>query len=210
MVKNFCMLQRKQNIGALLLFISSFGAQDIRAETYASYNYLVTTLPGVAFLLPSQIPSFCLIGEVCSNDAVWTQWDLPTLMVGEQVNIPTADLGSAFHLGSSLNGSYQVSLSPVYQFQSYTNLFDELTANIASRSSIFATTNDGMVTFDASAGNDYYLFIGGFARGGQSYQLQLTQVPLPPAFGMFGLGIIISFSRLYRLTHGTLKRIFSM
>lgn len=195
-MKKLHMLERKQYIGALLLLISSLGAQNIRAEIYASYNYLWTGgEPGLAFLLPSQIPNFCLIGEVCSNDAVWTQWDLPTLMVGEQIAIPTADLGSAFYLGNSLIGSYQVSLSPVYQFQSYINLLDELTANIANRSSIFATTNGGMVTFDANGGNDYYLFLGGFARGGQSYQLKLTQVPLPPAFGIFGLGMIISFSR---------------
>lgn len=194
-MKKLQIVQNKGFFGALLLFILSLGAQNIRAETYAMYIYDGPGgLSGEGFSLPNPIQNLCLIGEVCSNDADWTRWDLPTLLVGEQVTIRPA-----FYLGNSLNGSYKVSLNPVYQFQSYANLFDELTANVASRSSIFATTNGGMVTFDANGGNDYYLFLGGFARGGQSFQLQLTQIPLPPTFGLFGLGIVISVLRSSRL-----------
>ena len=186
----------KQSIGAVFLLLASLGSQDSYATGFENGDYgLIMTV--YAPPLPVQINFFqiplnfisCLVNEPCViPDAAWVGWQLPSLQVGQPVSISTSS-SAGFYLGNSLNGKFDVSLTPEVTGGG------ELFANIANRSSILSTTNAGLSTFGASSGNDYYLlFSGSIAGGGQTYHLQVSQVlpaaiPVPAAVWLFGSGL---------------------
>jgi hypothetical protein len=186
----------KQAIGAVFLLLASLGSQDSYATGFENGDYgLIMTAyappPPVQinfFQIPLNFIS-CLVNEPCViPDAAWVGWQLPSLQVGQPVSISTSST-AGFYLGNSLNGKFDVSLTPEVTGGG------ELFANIANRSSILSTTNAGLSTFGASSGNDYYLLFSGTMLGGQTYQLQVSQVlpaaiPVPAAVWLFGSGII--------------------
>jgi hypothetical protein len=148
-------------------------------------------------LLPITL-SVCLEDGTCSNyEGSWTEWQLPNLQIGQQVSLSgfSTDISHsvvsssnfAFSLGNSLTGKFSVSLTPFFQGSGPEH--DELTANIVDRTSYLATTHAGKATFEANSGGDYYLMLGGLIRNNQPYQLQVSQVPLPAAFWLFGTGL---------------------
>lgn len=157
--------------------------------------------PSIGILLPQGGFSFCSIDGSCQTfDASWVEWQLPPLQVGQESSISTTSSSFGFYLGNSLNGQIDVSLTPVFQTPDNTNFVDELTANIANRTAIFSKTHNGLTTFEAVSGTDYYLLLSGQVRGGTTYQLQLSQVPLPTAFYLFGSGLLLllNFGRNWR------------
>ncbi|MGR8930280.1 MAG: hypothetical protein ACU836_06535 [Gammaproteobacteria bacterium] len=148
--------------------------------------------PAGIYILWQQGFGFCLIGEPCVvPDGPWVDLQLPTLQIGEQTPISTASPSFGFYLGNSLKGQIDVSLTPVFQIPENQNFVDELTAKIADRTAFLTTTHDGQTNFNASNGEDYYLLLSGYVRGGTTYQLQLSEVPLPGAAYLFGAGLIL-------------------
>jgi hypothetical protein len=195
-MKSLSALHIKQVTRAAFLLLASFASLDSNASvtltnTYTPPNLLISLLfpiNGVA----------CLVGEPCvTPDGSWTEGQLPTLEVGQQASISASSPSFSFYLGNSLNGKFGVSLTPIPQISAYNYSANELTANIFNRTSILSTTNAGISTFEASSGTDYYLLLSGLVRGGQSYQLQVSQVPLPAAFWLLGsvLSIFFAFKR---------------
>ena len=188
----------KQSIGAAFLLLASIGSQESYASVaFTAYN--PPFLPGLDILLPQSGFVACLLGEPCViPDAPWVGWQLSNLQVGQEASLTTSG-PTAFYLGNSLNGKFDVSLTPA-AIQSL-NGTNELFANIANRSSILSTTNAGLATFEASSGNDYYLLLSGTILGGQTYHLQVSQVlpaaiPVPAAVWLFTSGLgLLSFAR---------------
>ena len=181
----------KQTIRAIFILLVGIGGQEAYASEIASV-FIETIIPvssSIIVLLPNTNLPVCPLGETCSTDGVWTQWQLPTLQAGQPVSLSTASTGFDFYLGNTLNGQFGVSLTPAIRIPAYPTAVDELTANIASRSSIFSTTNYGFTSFQASSGTDYYLFLTGQVDPNLTYQLQVNQIPLPAAFWLFGTGL---------------------
>lgn len=188
----------KHSMAVVFLLLASF---ESPADTYASVvTYGPSPLqPSSLFINPFPLYySVCLIGEPCvAPDGSWTEQQLPTLEVGQQTSISTSSPSFAFYLGNSLNGKFGVSLTPTFQIPVYDYSVDELTANIVNRTSILSTTNAGVSSFEASSGIDYYILLKGSVHGGQTYQLQVSQVPLPGAFWLFG-SVLYVFSALMK------------
>lgn len=184
------LFNRIKTFRAMIILLISLTAQNSFAFESVTITENIIPPIGVIIDLPLVVSSACLIGQPCPTDAVWTGWQLPTLQVGQELSISTSST-TAFFLGNSLNGQLNVSLTPIFKIQSNTNTVDELTANIANRTSIFSTTNDGLSTFDTSSGTDYYLLLAGTLRYGITYELQVSQVPLPAAFCLFGSGLTL-------------------
>ena len=193
-------LLRKKALRTLITLLICLSFQQTFASQLDDSGAVTTEGPfpqttSIIILLP-QIYNACLIGQPCPADAVWTGWQLPTLQVGQTLSFTTSS-ATPFYFGNNLNGLVNVTLTPFFQNQSSSNIVDELTANIANRSSIISTTQDGFSTFEASIGTDYYLLLGGLVRGGVTYQLQVSQVPLPAPFFLFGTGmtLLLSFKK---------------
>jgi len=192
-MKSLSTLHIKQFTRAAFLLLASFVSLESNASvTLTAYNPEPNLFVG-SFFQNNYVA--CLIGEPCPTpEGSWTEGQLPTLEVGQQISISTSSPSFAFYLGNSLNGKFDVSLTPIPPYNYSAN---ELTANIFNRTSILSTTNAGISTFEASSGTDYYLLLSGLVRGGQTYQLQVSQVPLPAAFLLFGsvLSMFFAFKR---------------
>lgn len=173
---------KKQCINVVFILFVSFVSQNSFASVFSQSD----TRSAPIFVLIEPTLSYCLPNGTCGNyDAGWTQRNSPIIQVDQKISISTASTNFAFYLGSTLNGKFEVSLTPTFQASSpYSG--DELTANIANRTSILSTSNAGVASFEASKGIDYYLLLGGLVRSEQTYQLQVSQVPLPAAFWLFG------------------------
>ncbi len=186
-MKAFSISQLKHAIVAIFLLLANFGSQECYASVMISTGPALPP-PGIYIMLSATPGWACIIDEPCvPPDAAWTEFQLPNLQVGQQVSISSSSSNFAFSLGNSLNGKVGVSLTPFFRGVGATS--DELTANIADRHSILSTTNASVNTFEANSGTDYYLLLSGLVRGNQTYQLQLSQVPVPAAFWLFGSGL---------------------
>lgn len=175
----------------MVILLVSFASQNSLASVMISTG---PPLPPPSMGILWQHGGFgaCLIGEPCiTPDAPWVELQLPTLQVGQETSISTTSSRFGFYLGNSLTGQIDVSLTPVFQIQDNENFVDELTANIANRTAIFSKTHNGLTSFEAVSGTDYYLLLSGQVRAGTTYQLQLSQVPLPAAFYLFGSGLLL-------------------
>jgi len=192
-MKSLSTLNIKQFTQAAFLLLASFASLESNASvTITAYNPEPSLFVGPFFHINYVA---CLVGEPCPTpEGSWTEGQLPPLEVGQQTSISTSSPSFAFYLGNSLNGKFDVSLTPIPPYNYSAN---ELTANIVNRTSILSTTNAGISTFEASSGTDYYLLLSGLVRGGQTYQLQVSQVPLPAAFLLFGsvLSMFFAFKR---------------
>jgi len=195
-MKSLSALHIKQFTRAAFLLLASFASLESNASfTLTAYNPEPSLFVSPFFHINYVA---CLVGEPCPTpEGSWTEGQLPPLEVGQQTSISTSSPSFAFYLGNSLNGKFGVSLTPITQISAYNYSANELTANIFNRTSILSTTNAGISTFEASSGTDYYLLLSGLVRGGQTYQLQVSQVPLPAAFLLFGsvLSMFFAFKR---------------
>lgn len=184
-------LRRIKLYRVVVILLSCFATQNTFASIFISSNPPQPPSSVRIFLPPGGF-GFCLIDGSCqTSDASWVQSQLPSLQVGQEISISTTSSSFGFYLGNSLTGPIDVSLTPVFQTQGNTNFVDELTANIANRTAVFSTTHDGHLTFDAVSGADYYLLLSGLIRRETNYQLQLSQVPLPAGFYLFGSGLMM-------------------
>lgn len=146
--------------------------------------------------IPHRIsPGVCSGFDSCTiPDGVWTKSNLPLIQVGEAIPISTTSSSFSFYLGNSLSGAFDVSLTPYFHFNSGS---DDLVAAIFDRKSSISTTNYGAASFEANYGTDYYLLLEGRVHGGQTYELQVSQVPLLPSwvFMSFALSMVAPFTR---------------
>lgn len=178
---------------AAIFLLSGLASSYSNASPVITQSDLIPDLylPGFAVVVA------CPLGGPCFKpDQAWTKESLPLFQLGETISISTASPSFSFYLGNSLEGVISVSMMPYFQFNSQPPQ-DELIASIASRTSIISTTNYGTTFFDANGGNDYYLLLNGTVRSIQTYQLQISEVPLPPAwaFMSFGLAALVPLAR---------------
>lgn len=192
-MKSLSTLHIKQFTRAAFLLLASFASLESNASVVLTSGTVYADLRVGLFSIINGVA--CLVGDPCFiPDGSWTQEQLPALEVGQQTSISTSSPNFSFYLGNSLNGKFGVSLTPLPQISAYNYSANELTANIFNRTSIISTTNVGISTFEASSGTDYYLLLSGLVRGGQTYQLQVSQVPLPAAFFLFGSVLSMFFA----------------
>ena len=69
---------------------------------------------------------------------------------------------------------------------------DELQLVLANQRQIIASSHQGQLSFNAAAGDNYYVMLNGQLRQGQDYQLSLAAVPEPETWAMLlaGLGVV--------------------
>ena len=69
---------------------------------------------------------------------------------------------------------------------------DELQLVLANQRQIIGSSQQGHLSFNAAAGDNYYVMLNGQLRQGQDYQLSLAAVPEPETWAMLlaGLGIV--------------------
>ena len=69
---------------------------------------------------------------------------------------------------------------------------DELQLVLANQRQIIGSSQQGQLSFNAAAGDSYYVMLNGQLRQGQNYQLSLAAVPEPETWAMLlaGLGIV--------------------
>lgn len=171
---------------AAVVLISSVAAPSSYASSFYSSQ---DPLPLSAFFV-IQLP-ICvsnLDGYSC-DDGTWTQSILPSLGVGDQISLTTLSNNFGFYLGNALSGNISLSLSPNYRIDS-TPSQDELIINVMSRSGIISQSDFGSTAFNAISGNDYYVLFSGLMRGGQTYELQVSQVPLPASWLLLFSGLM--------------------
>jgi hypothetical protein len=160
--------------------------------------------------------TLCETGVACNQDQEWTARNLPHLENNQSISLRTASnepyyAPGAYSLGNTLAGEIRVTLEPYFrtdrQGNSYTPQQDELRVWVANRESLIVKTDFGAAQFEAINGMDYYLILEGGLRGDQEYQLQISQVPLPPAAPLmaFGFGLLTSILRMSRKTTAVME-----
>ena len=119
--------------------------------------------------------------------------NMQPLIQEQSVSITIEPFETAFSLGNELSGNFQVTLAPT----SLSNSNHSLQFVIADRNAFLVHASNGMALFEAEHGIDYYVFLEGFIMSDQSYNLQLTQVPLPASIWFLGLGLtgLLSYKR---------------
>lgn len=122
--------------------------------------------------------------------------NMQPLIQEQSVSITIEPFETAFSLGNELSGNFQVTLAPT----SLSNSNHSLQFVIADRKAPLVHASNGMALFEAEHGIDYYVFLEGFIMSDQSYNLQLTQVPLPASIWFLGIGLagLLSYKRPYK------------
>lgn len=161
-------------------------------SSYASVFFSSDPTPSNVYIA-GPVFLVCIQGPQPCPDGYWTQLALPSLGVGEQASLTTSSSSFGFYLGNTLNGDISISLSPYFRTNS-TPSQDELIVNVMNRTSTISTSDFGNTTFHANFGEDYYALLSGEVRAGQTYQMQITAVPLP-ASGLLFLSGIMFFSK---------------
>ena len=161
------------------------------------------TALGTALLAPASAHAFfglpglpCLVDPLCSL-APWNQWNNVQLGIGNPLGLdPTQPLPS-FSLGAGLNGQYSLRISPSFIVPGSIPAVDELQLVLANQRQIIGSSQQGQLSFNAAAGDSYYVMLNGQLRQGQNYQLSLAPVPEPETWAMLlaGLGIVTAAAR---------------
>jgi hypothetical protein len=154
-------------------------------------------LPGDAIFPLRFAGGFC-VDAACSEGwpGGWVGQSYPALGIGETASFTSTSASSGHYLGNTLSGTFNVSVSPAFRVPGYsTEAYgavppqDELLVNIVDGYSYLAKTDFGRSSFTAQAGTDYYLLLEGRVLGGNTYTLQVVQVPEPASWLLFSLGI---------------------
>ncbi len=156
--------------------------------SFASVTYYEGNLGTYNFDFPIIWPSptFCLGTNPC--DGFWTQSAFPSLAIGDNVSL-TSSSSFGFYLGNTISGNLLLSLSPYFRTNT-TPTQDELLINVMDRTSTISTSDFGNATFSAISGNDYYVLLTGIPRSGLTYNLQVSQVPLPASWLLLLSGLM--------------------
>lgn len=163
-----------------VVLISSVAAPS----SYASVIYTYDIPTNIAIYWADYL---CLGADPC--DGPWTQLALPSLGIGDNVSFSTLSYSDGYYLGNTLSGNISLTLSPYFRIDS-TPSQDELIINVMSRTSTISKSDFGSTAFDAISGNDYYVLLSGTIRGGQTYELQVSQVPLPTSWLLLFSGLM--------------------
>ena len=168
------------------------GSQNGFASVYATTD----SVNANRFLLFPITSSQCDQNGICVGvDGYWTTELWPSLQVAQPVNLTVSDLSGAsysfaFSLGNTLSGLYRVSLISDTPSGTAT-VNDALKTAIYDRTDILGISQSGILQFDANIGQEYFVFLGGLMQGDQSYELQVTSIPLPAGFGLFLSGLVV-------------------
>lgn len=169
------------------------------SNTFA-YSVYQDASPPLAFGIIWQ-PYYCIEGPpgYSCPGGEWTQRPLPNLSVDDHVSLTTASSNFGFSLGNTLIGNTTLSLSPFFRGDTSPSR-DELAMIVVNRTDVIATSDFGSASFYAIPGVDYYVLLEGSMRVGQSYDMSVSQVPLPAAWLLLlsGLMVFNKFSSMRR------------
>ena len=147
-------------------------------------------------------PYFCVEGPpgYSCPGGEWTNLALPSLGVGEHGLVTTASSSFGFYLGNTLSGNTSISLSPFYRQDDASPPRDELIMSVVNRANSISTSGFGTATFNAVSGVDYYVLFDGMVRYGQTYDVAVSQTPLPASWLLLLSGLV--FFRRYSARRG--------
>ena len=160
----------------------------------------VATALGTALLAPASAHAFfglpCLVDPLCGLTP-WTQWNNIQLGIGNPLGLDPSQPLPSFSLGAGLSGQYSLRISPSFIVPGSVPAVDELQLVLANQHQIIASSQQGQLSFNAAAGDSYYVMLNGQLRQGQNYQLSLAAVPEPETWAMLlaGLGIVTAAAR---------------
>ncbi|MFO1385706.1 MAG: FxDxF family PEP-CTERM protein [Chitinivorax sp.] len=152
-------------------------------------------------IAPPALDTSCLAGEECVGG--WVQTTTTPLSVGSPLTFDSESSLFGFALGA-LQGQYRVTLTPNLTFDGWRSPYgsnnptnDQLSVLLANRQTLLQISNHGTLSFNATPDQDYYLFLDGSAKVGQTYQLSISPVPEPETWAMLlaGLGIVTAAAR---------------
>jgi hypothetical protein len=135
------------------------------------------------------------VNDICTGmEGYWTKEIWSSLQIDQLVNLTSNNLSSTstyfgFSLGNTLSGSYRVLLTSDISTGTAT-LSDELRVAVYDRTDILGISQAGILDFNANLEQDYFVFLSGLLRDNQSYQLQVSSIPLPTGFWLFLSGLV--------------------
>ena len=168
----------------------------IAAATAVSTALLASGNAHAFFGLPG-IPGLpCLVDPLCAL-APWTQWNNVQLGIGNPLGLDVTQPLPSFSLGAGLSGQYSLRISPSFVVPGSVPAVDELQLILANQRQIIGSSQQGHLSFNAAAGDSYYVMLNGQLRQGQDYQLSLAAVPEPETWAMLlaGLGVVAAAAR---------------
>lgn len=160
----------------------------------------MATALGTALLAPASAHAFfglpCLVDPLCGLTP-WTQWNNIQLGIGNPLGLDPSQPLPSFSLGAGLSGQYSLRISPSFIVPGSVPAVDELQLVLANQRQIIGSSQQGQLSFNAAAGDSYYVMLNGQLRQGQNYQLSLAAVPEPETWAMLlaGLGIVTAAAR---------------
>lgn len=184
MLSKFSLSEKKSVIMGGVL-ISVFLSMDTAASVTIIQDPWLPVSRGIGWTFVACISDF---SSAC--DQAWAKENLPAINTEETATFTASDSTVGFYLGNSLNGEFQATLTPSLQLET-TPPTDELEIWFANRQAVLTKSKSGLAVFSIESGTDYYLILNGIVRGNQTYSLQVSQVPLPPAIVLFGWGMIL-------------------
>ncbi|PKM36910.1 MAG: hypothetical protein CVV06_08640 [Gammaproteobacteria bacterium HGW-Gammaproteobacteria-10] len=186
----------------LLLVMAILGNGNCYAslDSWRTHSFTFTAYPNLPLEIDftSGLEKYAFLPLWSISDSQWITHNTQTQTLVQDQSIPIIyePFETYFSLGNELNGNFQVTLTPTFLSNSHHSLEFE----IAEGNSFLIHSMDGTALFRAEHGLDYYVFLNGSIRGDQSYNLQLTQVPLPASIWFLGIGLagLLSYKRPYK------------
>lgn len=162
----------------------------LAAATAVSAALLAPGSAHAFFGLPG-IPGLpCLVDPLCAL-APWTQWNNVQLGIGNPLGLDVSQPLPSFSLGAGLSGQYSLRISPSFIVPGSVPAVDELQLILANQRQIIGSSQQGHLSFNAAAGDNYYVMLNGQLRQGQDYQLSLAAVPEPETWAMLLAGLCV-------------------
>ncbi len=170
---------------ALMSSQNSFASVPITTDSVNTNWFLLFPLP----------ISQCNPDGICTGiDGYWTTEVWPSFQIGQTVNLTVSSLSGVatsfgFSLGNTLSGLYRVSLTSE-TLSGTTTANDVLKTAVYDKVDFLGISQAGILLFDAKPGVEYFVFLGGLMQEDQSYELQISSIPLPTGFGLFLSGLV--------------------